>query len=261
MSKQLEKLIQTEGLEGLGVFYGKYRGFVVDRNDPLHAGRLKLQCPQVWGENVTNDVWAWSFGIYAGKDTGFYFLPEVGEVVWVEFERGDPSAPIWTYGHWAKEETNSISENYTDKILQSPDGYRIAIKESSAELEIEHKNGTKIVLNNTAASIVRNGLKISLGGLNTSAQPAVLGTNNENALKGIVLDITNALNQVLTLIAALVTESGANAALFPPFAPTAAAFATAAGGVSGAISTIITNLAVLDAVTIPATKSVNTTLD
>ena len=71
-------------------FFGVYRGIVVDNRDPLNKGRLKLKVPQVLSEEVTG--WAW--GSYQpGVNT---VLPAVGDGVFVSFEGGDPSFPIWT---------------------------------------------------------------------------------------------------------------------------------------------------------------------
>jgi microcystin-dependent protein len=70
-------------------FPGLYRGIVAAVGDPLNKGRVKLQIPQILGEAITD--WAW--GSYAaGIETADL---EVGMGVWVQFEGGDPSYPIW----------------------------------------------------------------------------------------------------------------------------------------------------------------------
>jgi Type VI secretion system/phage-baseplate injector OB domain len=70
-------------------FFGVYRGVVLDNTDPLNAGRLRLQIPQVLGETPTG--WAW--GVYS---TGVVSpLPAVGSGVFVMFEGGDLFYPIW----------------------------------------------------------------------------------------------------------------------------------------------------------------------
>ena len=70
-------------------FYGVYRGIVQSNSDPLDKGRLKLQVPQVLGEAVTG--WAWA--IHQPGVTRV--LPPVSEGVFVMFEGGDPSFPVW----------------------------------------------------------------------------------------------------------------------------------------------------------------------
>jgi uncharacterized protein involved in type VI secretion and phage assembly len=36
----------------------------------------------------------------AGKQQGTYFIPQIGAGVWIEFENGDPSYPVWTGCFW-----------------------------------------------------------------------------------------------------------------------------------------------------------------
>jgi len=82
--------------------FGKYRGKVVDVDDPLSKGRVKVEVPKVLG---TEQAWAMPCVPYAGKDVGFFAIPPVGTGVWVEFEGGDPGFPIWVGCFWADGET------------------------------------------------------------------------------------------------------------------------------------------------------------
>ncbi|CAB4137837.1 hypothetical protein UFOVP325_111 [uncultured Caudovirales phage] len=70
-------------------FIGVYRGIVVDNNDPLGKNRLRLQIPQVLLEEETG--WAW--GVHQVDVVSK--TPPVGTAVWVTFEGGDPSFPMW----------------------------------------------------------------------------------------------------------------------------------------------------------------------
>lgn len=79
-------------------FFGMYRGTVSDNADPANKGRLKVIVPSVLG---TVEAWAMPCVPYAGKGVGFYCLPEPGTGVWIEFEAGDPSFPVWTGCFWA----------------------------------------------------------------------------------------------------------------------------------------------------------------
>jgi hypothetical protein len=82
-----------------GKLFGKYRGLVVDSRDPSNRGRLKVKTPAVLGDQ---ELWAMPCVPYAGDGVGFVFHPEVGTGVWVEFEAGEPSAPIWSGFYWAE---------------------------------------------------------------------------------------------------------------------------------------------------------------
>jgi hypothetical protein len=70
-------------------FFGVYRGVVIDNLDPLNKGRIRVKVPQVLLDEVTG--WAWAI-----HQPGVLRLtPPVGEGVFVMFEGGDPSFPIW----------------------------------------------------------------------------------------------------------------------------------------------------------------------
>jgi hypothetical protein len=65
---------------------GKYRGRVVDTDDPMYAKRLKVEVPEV----DPSPAWA-TAGFEVGEDD----LPDVGSDVWIEYEYGDPAYPRW----------------------------------------------------------------------------------------------------------------------------------------------------------------------
>jgi hypothetical protein len=77
-------------------FYGVYRGTVQSNADPNNTRRLRLTVPQVMGEEPTD--WSWPM-----DSSGAYFTPpSIGQGVWVMFEGGDPSFPVWsnTFGKY-----------------------------------------------------------------------------------------------------------------------------------------------------------------
>ena len=82
-------------------YFGKYRGLVEDNSDPSGLGRLQVSVPSVLG---TLKVWAMPCVPYAGTQVGFYSLPEPQTGVWVEFEGGDVSYPVWTGFFWGDNE-------------------------------------------------------------------------------------------------------------------------------------------------------------
>lgn len=74
--------------------YGKYRGIVEDVRDPEGRGRVRVRCPVVFGEGISN--WALPSVPYSSPGIGLFRVPPVGTQVWVEFEAGDPSFPIYS---------------------------------------------------------------------------------------------------------------------------------------------------------------------
>jgi uncharacterized protein involved in type VI secretion and phage assembly len=79
-------------------FYGKYRGTVLENIDPLQNARLLVQVADVSG--VLPSTWALPCLPFAGPESGFYAVPAIGSIVWVEFEQGDPDYPVWTGCFW-----------------------------------------------------------------------------------------------------------------------------------------------------------------
>ena len=86
-------------------FYGKYRGKVIDNQDPLKRGRLRTNVPAISDHDLT---WAEPCTPYAGPKLGWYVIPPAGANVWVEFERGDVDYPIWTGCFWGLDEKEGI---------------------------------------------------------------------------------------------------------------------------------------------------------
>ena len=78
-------------------YWGKYRGTVVQNIDPELRGRIMCIVPDVLG--LVPSSWCEACTPLAGPTgapMGTYMVPPMGAGVWVEFEQGDPSKPIWT---------------------------------------------------------------------------------------------------------------------------------------------------------------------
>lgn len=146
-----------------GRFFGKYRGQVVDNRDPTARARLQVVVPAVMGEEP---VWALPCVPYAGAGVGFFALPEVGTGVWVEFEAGDPSYPIWTGCFWgdgdipAGDAEPSIKFWRTEKLT-------FRIDDSVGELVIENDSGSVIRLTPTEISVESQQINNTAGGKQT----------------------------------------------------------------------------------------------
>ncbi|MFZ1611985.1 MAG: phage baseplate assembly protein V [Chitinophagales bacterium] len=127
-------------------FFGKYRGLVTDNNDATNRGRVKVNVPAVFNEL---EVWALPCLPYTGDNVGFYTIPDSGAGVWVEFEGGDPSFPIWTGGFWADGQlpTNEKGSGATPtlRMLRSEKGLMITFNDDSEVLTLSDENGSNIM--------------------------------------------------------------------------------------------------------------------
>lgn len=133
-------------------WFGKYRGTVVDNADPTQRGRLKVTVPAVL---ESQSVWAMPCVPYAGNGVGFVALPPVGAGVWVEFEGGDPSFPIWAGCFWADGEmpspgTPGVKQWKTDSIT-------LTLDDDNDEARLENGSQTSVTLNSEVVSEARQG--------------------------------------------------------------------------------------------------------
>ena len=122
-------------------YFGMYRGTVTDNADATSRGRLKVRVPAVLGDL---EVWAMPCVPYAGNQVGFYSLPDTDTGVWVEFEAGDPSYPIWSGCFWGDDELPDESD--ADIKIWKTDSLTLRMHDGDDELKMETTNGAKVTL-------------------------------------------------------------------------------------------------------------------
>ena len=129
-----------------GRFFGKYRGVVADNDDPTGRGRLLVKVPAVMSDEP---VWAMPCVPYAGTNMGLYMMPEPGTGVWVEFEAGNPSYPIWVGCFWGDGEVPK-NERGSDaspplKIIRSQQGLLVTLDDQQQAITLSDKDGNNLV--------------------------------------------------------------------------------------------------------------------
>ncbi|MCP5086618.1 MAG: phage tail protein [Rhodobacteraceae bacterium] len=127
-------------------YYGKYRAFVVDNEDPEGLGRVTLKIPSVLGEEDSD--WALPCTPYGGAcDLGFLMVPPPDAQVVAEFLEGDPSSPMWTGTFWRKQD--ELPAEYTDgegpkiKVLKTDSGHFLTFQDKEGEEQITLKAATE----------------------------------------------------------------------------------------------------------------------
>jgi hypothetical protein len=147
-SGTLERLVVDLATQSRTRHYGKYRGIVTDTADPSSIGRIKAQVPDVFGADVVTP-WATPCTPYAGPGVGFHAIPPVGAGVWIEFEAGDPSRPIWSGGWWGTSDMpadqNGTAATPPLKILRSEQGLMVALDDDGNTLTLSDGNGTNFL--------------------------------------------------------------------------------------------------------------------
>jgi uncharacterized protein involved in type VI secretion and phage assembly len=138
-----------------GRAFGKYRGTVTEVDaDTL---RLKAKVPAVLHE--TTSGWCWPCVPYAGDGVGFAFLPEVGAGVWIEFEGGDTSYPIWTGCYWRAGEVPPDATP-TVKAIVTAGGSKILLDDDNGVITIEDGNKNKLTIDSSGITLERGSNKV-----------------------------------------------------------------------------------------------------
>lgn len=183
LETMFRQLLQRWGLEYFGRYYSSYRGFIADNNDPQKAGRLKLRVPAIYGDTV-HEYWAYPIGNFAGNKIGLVALPEIGDMVWVEFENGDPRYPLWKYGNFGENDLpDRAKENYPrTTVLVDKAGNTITLDAVNKLIELISAAGTAIEVKDQ---------QINLGTLGGAKEPVLLGDITVEKLEQICDLISN----------------------------------------------------------------------
>ncbi|MGD9614575.1 MAG: phage baseplate assembly protein V [Alphaproteobacteria bacterium] len=139
--------------------FGKYRGLVSDIDDPEGLGRIKAEVPAIYGDQVS--PWAMPCLPFAGPDHGLALIPEIGDGVWIEFEGGDLSRPIWSGCWWADGQRPDPASNLA-RLLSTGAGHQIVIDEDGDTIRLVHPGGAEIVIGQSEITISIGQCKIRL---------------------------------------------------------------------------------------------------
>jgi len=126
-----------------GHYFGKYRGTVSSNNDTNGLGRLKVKVPAVLG-NL--EVWAMPCVPYAGPSVGLHMLPPESAGVWVEFEGGDVSYPVWVGCFWGMGDMPSEVSGPDSRVLVTEQA-QLTIDDSSGEVILKNKQNVSTTWN------------------------------------------------------------------------------------------------------------------
>ncbi len=147
MDGTMERLLVELAEQARHRYYGKYRGLVADNQDPRNMGRVRARVPEVMGDEQS--PWALPCTPYAGEGEGQYTVPPVGAGVWIEFEAGDVSRPIWSGCWWGEDElpTDTQGNGATPglKILRSGQGLQVALNDDGQTIEVSDRDGNNLL--------------------------------------------------------------------------------------------------------------------
>lgn len=246
-------------------------GEVVDIEDPSFNGRVRVKVRGKFDKFENSDIpWATPDTYFSGGSSsgaGNYDVPKVGTVVGVVFDNGNIYNPrYFKIQHVSKElidDVISVSDTpYTVKALwydtdinlkayfNQADGIRLSYKDSIINMRddntiwLQHNGGLGIHIQENM---------ISLGSESESAEPAVLGDKNVDALTELhdrIRELTDALKSFCT------SQSSVTKAVYilAPLTPGYDSLLAKAAAILGQLPNLPNN-------TIPATLSEKVSLD
>jgi hypothetical protein len=218
--------IHADGLENhANRYYGLYTGLVVDNKDEEKRGRCRIQVPALGmatEAEVPKGYWAlpcWP-GLAkgaAGQMHGLFVPPEVGDAVWVMFEHGDQTVPVYLGGWLPKDAAGTAltaSGEAFRKGFKTPAGHYLRFGDKPEDLHITLAKGD--------GSGVESGSVITLdkdGGILLMAESGThLAIDAKNA-SVTIMNVDPDTNQVLAWLTlgkdkiTLANQSGAMLAL------------------------------------------------
>ncbi|MGO8855505.1 MAG: phage baseplate assembly protein V [Steroidobacteraceae bacterium] len=151
-----------------GRFYGKYRGSVTDVD--ADTMRIKASVPSVLPGATTG--WCMACVPYAGPDVGVVMLPEVGSGVWIEFEGGDVSYPIWVGCYWRSTEVPSEASATVKSIITQAGS--VALDDDAGSITLTDAQQNTVVLDSDGVTSTSGSSTVAIGADGVSVNDGAL---------------------------------------------------------------------------------------
>jgi uncharacterized protein involved in type VI secretion and phage assembly len=143
--------IRTAETEGSRV-YEPIIGLVTDNKDPSKLGRVKVKLPVLHKDETT--FWCPIIMLGAGKNRGWFFIPEKDDEVLVMFEHGDQDHPIVVGALWNGKDKppDKNPDANPRRMIKSRAGSKITFDDDKGQLIIEDGTGCGIITIDAAAN-------------------------------------------------------------------------------------------------------------
>jgi phage baseplate assembly protein gpV len=173
-------------------------GIVKDIDDPIGEGRVRVQFPWLSDDELSG--WAPIARTMAGKDRGFYYMPELEDEALVAFELGDFNHPFvlgflhngvdlppddnidarvrrvrTVSGHVLEFDDRPGRERI---LLQTHGGHRLRMRDDAGTIEIATSGGQKLVMDDQSDRITlatKSGTTVTVDDAPSSVKLATVG--------------------------------------------------------------------------------------
>src|SRR3954471_14710267 len=116
-------------------------GIVTENKDPSKLGRVKLKIPILSDQDST--YWCPIIMLGAGKNRGWFFIPDKDDEVLVMFEHGDLNRPLVVGSLWNGKDKPSDKNpgGNPRRVIKSRQGSKITFDDEKNQLIIEDGTG------------------------------------------------------------------------------------------------------------------------
>ena len=96
---------------------------------------------------------------YAGPQVGVAFLPEIGSGVWIQFEGGDVSYPVWSGCYWRGGELPSdVAPDV--KVIVTTAPLELKLDDGGGSITLTDSNGNTVTLDSSGITLENGGQQI-----------------------------------------------------------------------------------------------------
>lgn len=188
-------------------------GTVKENYDKEHPGMVKVEYfLGEQGKNVTG--WIPVATLYAGKEYGSYFLPEIKDTVVIAFDRGDRNCPIVIGSLWGKvntlppnvsQEKNNIksfttkggctvcfddTENKSIITIKTPKKMKVVLEDEKSKITIgDDKGDNSLVIDSKNGAMTLNAAKKLEIKVNGNVLASFDGTSKAVKVEGGKIDL------------------------------------------------------------------------
>jgi hypothetical protein len=125
-------------------FPGVYAATVTRVDDPGHRGRIMVSVPSVFGMDAP-ELEMWAMPCFPAAH---FFVPDVGDHVWVAFENADPGAPVWL-GEWysvGSAPPEADGSPPLQRVVRTAAGHRVLLDDTAGaeRVIVEDAAGSKL---------------------------------------------------------------------------------------------------------------------
>jgi hypothetical protein len=149
-------------------YFGKYGGVVVKpESDELSEenalrGEIVVQVPGILEEDSEDTARPLRVVAMPAFLPGFFFIPDPGAAVWIEFVAGEIDFPIWTGVWYPKDKspltTDQKSPKAEQKVIRTTSGHVIQVDDTKDKESITllHKGGAQVKIDEKGNVLIAN---------------------------------------------------------------------------------------------------------